>query len=190
MVIQASEAHQETPSPNQRRAMRKITRATSQTATLDMKDTASYDVAQSITADSWDQWNSDRDQQLAQMGSKATMARAMGGNPDDPAWFVALGKDFGFQCPADAAAINGSGGQAFGEMAAEGHCVQRSAAWVQVFIGECGEEVLAVRVGAENAGEFVGLPVKETFCPLPRTSVNPEIPAQPLEPMFLWLSSA
>jgi FecR protein len=59
---------------------------TSQTATLDMKDTASYDVAQSITADSWDQWNSDRDQQLSQMGARATMARAMGGNPDDPAW--------------------------------------------------------------------------------------------------------
>jgi len=59
---------------------------TSQTATLDMKDTASYDVAQNITADSWDQWNSDRDQALAQMGSRATMARAMGGNPDDPSW--------------------------------------------------------------------------------------------------------
>lgn len=59
---------------------------TSQTASLDMKDTSSYDVAQSITADSWDQWNSDRDQHLANMGAKATMARAMGGNPDDPAW--------------------------------------------------------------------------------------------------------
>jgi FecR protein len=59
---------------------------TSQTATLDMKDTTSYDVAQSITADSWDQWNSDRDQLLAQMGAKATMARAMGANPDDAAW--------------------------------------------------------------------------------------------------------
>ncbi|QNI34120.1 FecR domain-containing protein [Alloacidobacterium dinghuense] len=59
---------------------------TSQTATLDRKDTSSYDVAQNITADSWDQWNSDRDQQLAQMGARATMARAMGGNPDEPAW--------------------------------------------------------------------------------------------------------
>ena len=59
---------------------------TSQTASLDMKDASSYDVAQSITADSWDQWNSDRDHLLANMGAKATMARAMGGNPDDPAW--------------------------------------------------------------------------------------------------------
>jgi len=59
---------------------------TNQTATLDMKDAASYDVAQSIIADSWDQWNSDRDHGLAEMGAKATMARAMGGNPDDPAW--------------------------------------------------------------------------------------------------------
>jgi FecR protein len=60
---------------------------TNQTASLDMKDTSSYDVAQNITADSWDQWNSDRDQHLAQLGSRATMARAVGGgNPDDPAW--------------------------------------------------------------------------------------------------------
>lgn len=59
---------------------------TSQTASLDMKDASSYDVAQNITADSWDQWNSDRDQHLAQLGARATMARALGGNPDDPAW--------------------------------------------------------------------------------------------------------
>ncbi|HTZ90352.1 MAG TPA: FecR family protein [Alloacidobacterium sp.] len=59
---------------------------TSQTATLDLKDPASYDLAQSITADSWDQWNSDRDQLLSQMGSRATTARAMSGSPDDPGW--------------------------------------------------------------------------------------------------------
>lgn len=59
---------------------------TSQTASLDMRDTSSYDVAQNITADSWDQWNSDRDQQLGQLGARATMARAMGGNPDEPGW--------------------------------------------------------------------------------------------------------
>jgi hypothetical protein len=57
-----------------------------QTATLDLKDGSSYDVAQNIQADSWDEWNSDRDKQLAQLGSRATMARALGGNPDDPAW--------------------------------------------------------------------------------------------------------
>ncbi len=59
---------------------------TSQTATLDLKDEANYDVAQNIAADSWDQWNSDRDQQLAQMGARATMARALSGSPDDPGW--------------------------------------------------------------------------------------------------------
>jgi hypothetical protein len=59
---------------------------TSQTASLDVKDASSYDVAQNITADSWDQWNSDRDHVLSEMGAKATMARAMGGNPDDPSW--------------------------------------------------------------------------------------------------------
>jgi hypothetical protein len=57
-----------------------------QTATLDLKDGSSYDVAQNIQPDSWDEWNSDRDKQLAQLGSRATMARALGGNPDDPAW--------------------------------------------------------------------------------------------------------
>lgn len=59
---------------------------TNQTATLDMKDPSSYDVAQSIASDTWDQWNSDRDQMLERMGAKATMARALGGNPDDPSW--------------------------------------------------------------------------------------------------------
>lgn len=57
-----------------------------QTATLDIKDASSYDVAQNVAEDSWDQWNSDRDSLLAQMGSKATMARASAGNPDDPGW--------------------------------------------------------------------------------------------------------
>jgi hypothetical protein len=59
---------------------------TSQTATLDLNDAASYDVAQNLTADSWDQWNSDRDQLLAQMGARATMARALTGSPNDPGW--------------------------------------------------------------------------------------------------------
>ncbi|HEX3438174.1 MAG TPA: DUF6600 domain-containing protein [Pseudacidobacterium sp.] len=59
---------------------------TSQTASLNMDDASSYDIAQNITADSWDQWNSDRDQVLEKMGSRATMARALSGNPNDPAW--------------------------------------------------------------------------------------------------------
>jgi hypothetical protein len=59
---------------------------TSETASLDMKDASSYDVAHNIVADSWDQWNSDRDQYLAKLGAKATMARALSNSPDDPAW--------------------------------------------------------------------------------------------------------
>jgi hypothetical protein len=43
-------------------------------------------VAQSVAADTWDQWNSDRDQVLSQLGANASAARASTGNPDDPAW--------------------------------------------------------------------------------------------------------
>lgn len=59
---------------------------TNQTATLDVKDDSSYDVADKFTADSWDQWNSDRDSYLAKLASNATMARTVSGSPDDPAW--------------------------------------------------------------------------------------------------------
>jgi hypothetical protein len=45
-----------------------------------------YTTAQSVVADSWDQWNSDRDQALAQMDASETTARASSGNPDDPGW--------------------------------------------------------------------------------------------------------
>jgi hypothetical protein len=45
-----------------------------------------FSVAQSIGADSWDQWNSDRDQALSQMEANETTARANSANPDDPAW--------------------------------------------------------------------------------------------------------
>jgi hypothetical protein len=59
---------------------------TNQTASLDLKDASSYNIAHTITADSWDQWNSDRDQYLARLGAKATMARSLSDSPDDPAW--------------------------------------------------------------------------------------------------------
>ena len=59
---------------------------TNQTASIDLHDPANYDVADSVAANSWDQWNSDRDQQLARMDASETTARGGTGSPDDPAW--------------------------------------------------------------------------------------------------------
>lgn len=58
----------------------------SQTFQTDPQQPGEFTVAQSINADSWDQWNSDRDQALAALESSETTARASTGNPDDPAW--------------------------------------------------------------------------------------------------------
>ncbi|HEX4006722.1 MAG TPA: FecR family protein [Acidobacteriaceae bacterium] len=52
----------------------------------DPQQPGEYTVAQNIAADSWDQWNSDRDQALSELESSETTARASSGNPDDPAW--------------------------------------------------------------------------------------------------------
>jgi hypothetical protein len=52
----------------------------------DPQQAGEFSVAQSIGADSWDQWNSDRDQSLSQMEANETTARASSANPDDPAW--------------------------------------------------------------------------------------------------------
>jgi hypothetical protein len=57
-----------------------------QTFQTDPQQPGEFTVAQSINADSWDQWNSDRDQALSEMESNETTARASSGNPDDPAW--------------------------------------------------------------------------------------------------------
>jgi hypothetical protein len=59
---------------------------TNQSLRFDGQDSTAYDLAQSVSADSWDQWNSDRDQSLAAIDENATTARAGSGNPDDPAW--------------------------------------------------------------------------------------------------------
>ncbi len=58
----------------------------SQTFQTDPQQPAEFTVAQNITADSWDQWNSDRDQSLARLETSETTARASSGNPDNPAW--------------------------------------------------------------------------------------------------------
>lgn len=52
----------------------------------DPQQPGEFSVAQSVGADSWDQWNSDRDQALSQMEANETTARASSANPDDPAW--------------------------------------------------------------------------------------------------------
>jgi hypothetical protein len=57
-----------------------------QTFQTDPQQPGEFTVAQSVTADSWDQWNSDRDEALAELESNETTARASSGNPDDPAW--------------------------------------------------------------------------------------------------------
>jgi hypothetical protein len=59
---------------------------TNQSVEFDAQNPGQYDVAQSVSANSWDQWNSDRDQALATLDESATTARASSGNPDDPAW--------------------------------------------------------------------------------------------------------
>ncbi len=58
----------------------------SQTYQTDPQQPGEFTVAQNITADSWDQWNSDRDQSLARLETSETTARASSGNPDNPAW--------------------------------------------------------------------------------------------------------
>ena len=58
----------------------------SQTFQTDPQQPGEFTVAQNVSADSWDQWNSDRDQLLGQMEASQTTARASSGNPDNPAW--------------------------------------------------------------------------------------------------------
>ncbi len=58
----------------------------SETFQLDPGQPGEYTVAENVGADSWDQWNSDRDHALAEMQSSMSTARASSGNPDNPAW--------------------------------------------------------------------------------------------------------
>ena len=57
-----------------------------QTFQTDPNQAGEFTVADSVTANSWDQWNSDRDEALSQMESSETTARASTSNPDDAAW--------------------------------------------------------------------------------------------------------
>lgn len=53
---------------------------------FDTQNPGQYQQVPSVGADTWDQWNSDRDQALATLEENATTARASTGNPDDPGW--------------------------------------------------------------------------------------------------------
>src|SRR5579862_1850829 len=53
---------------------------------FDTQTPGQYQQVESVVADTWDQWNSDRDQALATLEENATTARASTGNPDDAAW--------------------------------------------------------------------------------------------------------
>lgn len=59
---------------------------TNQSIRFDAQNPDEYQLMQSVAANTWDQWNSDRDQALAELDENATTARAGSGNPDDPAW--------------------------------------------------------------------------------------------------------
>jgi uncharacterized protein YaiE (UPF0345 family) len=59
---------------------------TNQSALFDEQNPNEYQLLQSVAANSWDQWNSDRDEALAELDENATGARASTGNPDNPAW--------------------------------------------------------------------------------------------------------
>ncbi|MGB9148365.1 MAG: DUF6600 domain-containing protein, partial [Acidobacteriaceae bacterium] len=57
-----------------------------QTFQTDPQQPGEFTVAQSVTANSWDEWNSDRDQALADLESSETTARASTNNPNDASW--------------------------------------------------------------------------------------------------------
>jgi hypothetical protein len=59
---------------------------TNQSVQFDPQNPDAYQLFQSVAANTWDQWNSDRDEALAELDNSATTARASTGNPDDPAW--------------------------------------------------------------------------------------------------------
>jgi hypothetical protein len=59
---------------------------TNQSMRFDAQNPDEFQLVDSVTANSWDQWNSDRDEGLAELDENATNARASTGSPDNPAW--------------------------------------------------------------------------------------------------------
>ena len=59
---------------------------TNQTFQTDPQQPGEFTLAQNVTADSWDQWNSYRDQTLSGLEANQTVARASSGDVNNPAW--------------------------------------------------------------------------------------------------------
>ncbi|MGB6871804.1 MAG: DUF6600 domain-containing protein [Acidobacteriaceae bacterium] len=59
---------------------------TNQTFQTDPQQAGEFTLAQNISADSWDQWNSYRDQSLSNLEASQTVARASSGDVNNPAW--------------------------------------------------------------------------------------------------------
>lgn len=59
---------------------------TNQTFQADPQQPGQFTMAQNVTADSWDQWNSYRDTTLSRLEANQTMARASTGDMNNPAW--------------------------------------------------------------------------------------------------------
>ena len=59
---------------------------TDQSVKFDPQNADEYQLVQSVEANSWDQWNSDRDEALATMDASESEARAGLDEPDNPAW--------------------------------------------------------------------------------------------------------
>ena len=57
-----------------------------ESVTLNGGDTSQYDLAESIEPNSWDQWNSDRDQALSEEAADRTQATNDYSNSENPAW--------------------------------------------------------------------------------------------------------
>ncbi len=57
-----------------------------ETVRFDATDSSRYFLAQGIDGDSWDQWNTDRDQAMSQMAAQETREAVGSGNAADPAW--------------------------------------------------------------------------------------------------------
>lgn len=63
-----------------------VSTSAGQSVSFNPDDPALYSLSQTIMPDSWDQWNSDRDEQLTELQQQATQASAQNGNPENPAW--------------------------------------------------------------------------------------------------------
>ena len=57
-----------------------------QTASIDLHSVMNYDVSPSVSSDSWDAWNTDRDQALSELASTQTAARQDSGDAGDLGW--------------------------------------------------------------------------------------------------------